>query len=95
MGFYRLSAQADEDLIGIWLFISKDSIEAADRLIAELVKKFELVAEHPEAGRERPELYPNLRSFPVGRHILFYRPTPDAVEIVRILHSSRDIESLF
>jgi toxin ParE1/3/4 len=48
-----------------------------------------------EAGRERPELAPRLRSFPAGRYVLFYRPIGGGIEIVRVLHGSRDIDSIF
>ena len=46
-------------------------------------------------GRSREELVPKLRSFPVGNYVIFYQPISDGVEIVRVLHGSRDIESLF
>ena len=34
-------------------------------------------------------------SFPLDKYIIFYRPSSNGVEIVRILHGSRNIESLF
>jgi len=33
-------------------------------------------------------------SFPVGRYVVFYQPQDDGVEVVRVLHSARDIESI-
>ena len=54
-----------------------------------------MLARNPAAGRERPELVSDLRSFLVGRYILFYRPIDDGVEIVRVLHGARDIDSIF
>ncbi len=95
MKSYRLSPQAEEDLIEIWVFISKDNVEAADKTLGEIEKVFEILAEYPEAGRERPEIAPRLRSFPVKRYITFYRPLSDCVEIIRVLHGSREIESIF
>lgn len=95
MSAYRLSPPAEEDLVDIWLFISKDSVEAADKLAGEFEKVFEILAQYPEAGRERSEIAPRLRSFPVKRYILFYRPMPDGVEIVRVVHGSREVESIF
>lgn len=35
------------------------------------------------------------RSFPVGNYIIFYRPTDRGSEIIRILHSARDIPNIF
>src|SRR5262245_1023764 len=94
MSDYHISPQADEDLIDIWSFIALDSLDAADSLLDGFVEKFELIAENPQAGRARPELARNLRSFPAGRYVIFYRPQPDAVEIIRVLHTARDIHAI-
>ncbi len=88
------SAQADLD--DIWDYIASNSIQNADRFvdrIYELCQK--TLAYQPLMGRSREELVPKLRSFPVGNYVIFYRPISDGVEIVRVLHGSRDIESLF
>jgi toxin ParE1/3/4 len=37
----------------------------------------------------------NLRSFPAKGYVIFYQPTDDGVEISRVLHGSRDIQSEF
>jgi toxin ParE1/3/4 len=36
-----------------------------------------------------------LRSHPIGHYLIFYFPLEDGVDIIRVLHGSRDIESLF
>jgi toxin ParE1/3/4 len=95
MSDYHVSPGADQDLIEIWQFVSLDSIEAADNLLDSFVEKFEIIAENPQVGRARPELARNLRSFPAGRYLIFYRPHPDEVKIVRVLHSARDIHAIF
>jgi toxin ParE1/3/4 len=92
---YSVSPQAREDLIEIWQFISQDSVEAADNLLDSFVEKFELIADRPQAGCARPELARNLRSFPVGRYVIFYRLSRNVVEIVRVLHGARDIYAVF
>ena len=43
----------------------------------------------------RQELRPELFSFPVGRHLLFYRPQPGGIVLVRVLHGARDLPALF
>ena len=48
----------------------------------------------PEAGRLRPELRAGLRSFPVGRYLIFYTVNSSDIEIARVIHSARDIEGL-
>jgi toxin ParE1/3/4 len=92
---YIISPQAYEDLIEIWQFISPDSIEAADDVLNGFTRRFEFIAENPHAGRERPELAPDLRSFPVGRYLIFYHSRPSVVEIARVIHSARDLDAIF
>ena len=46
-------------------------------------------------GRLRNEVAPFLRSFPVKNYLIFYRPIDEGIEIVRILHGSQDIETIF
>jgi toxin ParE1/3/4 len=36
-----------------------------------------------------------LRSVAVEPHVIFYRVTRSAVEIVRVLHGRRDVEAVF
>jgi toxin ParE1/3/4 len=42
--------------------------------------------------RDRNEVLPDLYSFPVGHYIIFYLIIPDGIEVVRVLHASRDID---
>jgi toxin ParE1/3/4 len=95
MSQYRLSGDADSDLMAIWLSIADNDIDAADRVMKAIVDKFVLLAKNTKMGRARPELAPRLRSFPEGKYIILYRLAPDAIEIVRVLHGARDIESIF
>ena len=46
-------------------------------------------------GREQNALLVNLRSFVVKNYIIFYQPVEGGIEILRVLHGSRDIESIF
>jgi toxin ParE1/3/4 len=86
---------AEGDLIEIWLFIAKDSPDAADRFLDLLTEKCEFLAESPEMGRRRNELGPALRSFPVGRYVIFYRSTQGGIEIARVLSAYRDLDAQF
>ena len=95
MSQFRLTPEADDDLANIWLFIAQDDFDAADRVASEIISKFDLLAENPRLGRERPEFAPELRSFAVHKYIVFYRPGPNGIEVVRVLHGARDIERIF
>ncbi|HEV3306472.1 MAG TPA: type II toxin-antitoxin system RelE/ParE family toxin [Candidatus Sulfotelmatobacter sp.] len=86
--------RASVDLAEIWAFIAEDSIKQADKFAAIIDEHFQGLARRPHMGRSRPELGTDLRSFPVGRYIIFYVSTPKGAEIVRVLHGARDIESV-
>jgi toxin ParE1/3/4 len=57
-----------------------------------LAKIFQMLVENPLAGRERPELRKNLRSFPVGSYVVFYIPVSDGIEVARVMNSRQDID---
>lgn len=89
------SPKAVEDLGDIWEWIANDNPGAADCTLVELHRTFRLLAETPEMGRVRDEVIPGIRSFPKGRHVIFYRVRGETLEIVRVLHGSRDYTALF
>ena len=89
------SDRAEADLAEILAYLSGHSRGAAERLVRGLTEKSRLLEQLPEMGRPRDDLAPGLRSVVVEKYVIFYQPTPDAVVIVRILHGSRDIDSLF
>ncbi len=86
---------AELDLLEIWAFITEDSFGAADRFLDLLDKKCKALAGAPDIGRSRTDLTPGLRSFPVKRYVIFYRPTADRIEIARVLSSFRDVKRAF
>ena len=84
--------RAGFDLIEIWDYIAEDSETRADAFIDAIDRKFLVLSERPNMGRPRDELAEGLRSFPIGRYVIFYRPILDGVEIVRVLHGARDLD---
>ncbi len=86
---------AQADLLDIWLRIASDSPANADRFLDVLDQKMHLLASSPRMGRPRPELRDGLRSFPVDHYVIFYCEVHQGINIVRVLHGARDIESLF
>jgi toxin ParE1/3/4 len=95
MSRLRLSDHAKTDLGDAWLHIALDNSEAADRTLAALLERMDLLAQSPGLGRRRDELRPGLHSFPVGAYVIFYRKARRGIEIVRVLSGSRDLPSLF
>ena len=65
--------------------------EFVDRVEA----KCQMLAHSPGMGFRRDDLTPGLRCWPVGRHVIFYRCVTDGIDIVRVVHGSRDLAKLF
>jgi toxin ParE1/3/4 len=86
---------ARSDLAEIWDYIADDNETRADAFVDLIDQKLQALASHPDMGRSRDELEEGLRSFPVGRYVIFYRVIPEGVEIARVLHGSRDIDTVF
>lgn len=87
--------EAEADLEEIWDFIAMDSPEIACRFLRALNEHISNLTQNPKIGRERGDLAVGLRSVPFGSYVIFYRPQKDSIEIARVLHGSRDIESFF
>ncbi len=92
---------ANRDLVAIFRHYAREAgIRVADRFFAEAEATFARRASMPGMGtRYEPEepLYADLRYFPVSRfrvYLVFYRPIPDGIEVLRILHGARDIAGI-
>ena len=88
------SPTSEEDLIDIWLYIAEDQPVNADRLLDRLNEAMIKLTQMPKMGVERSELIKGLRSYPLGKYILYYRIKDNDLEVVRVLSSSRDIDSI-
>jgi toxin ParE1/3/4 len=49
------SAEAEEDLIKIWLDIAQDNQSAADKMLRHIDEKLVLLAANPKLGRALPD----------------------------------------
>ena len=83
------------DLAVIWAYIADDSFGRADAIVDLVDSKFQSLSRRPGVGRRWPELSSDIRNLAVGRYVVFYLPVSRGIEVVRVLHGSRDIESIF
>lgn len=88
----RLSVSDYEE---IWHYVAKDNPRAADRLIQKFEHQLEMLSKMPDMGKGEEDLFPRLRSFPVGSYLLYYLPIEGGIRLVRVLHGARDIDSDF
>ena len=95
MGRIQRTPRADQDLEELWFFIAQDDPAAADRWLDTLKEKIGLLADSPLMGPARPDIARELRYHPVGNHLLLYRVIQGGIEIVRVVHGTRDLLDLF
>jgi toxin ParE1/3/4 len=93
----RRSRKATTDLSEIWRYIAERNPVAADRVLDEIDRVCRLIATRPKMGRERLELKQlnaSIRSFGVMSWVIFYRIDDEFIEIVRVLHTARDLDAI-
>jgi toxin ParE1/3/4 len=95
MSNYDLSPLASADLDQLLDFIARDKPMAAVNFVQRIRQTCELLAANPLIGELRSDLVlANVRSFTVGSYVIFFRPTTGGIEVIRIVHGSRDIRHL-
>jgi len=82
---------AEADLDEIWWYIAQDSPSNANRFLDKIQDSCLTLAEQPNIGAKRDNIKQGLRSHAVGHYLVFYFPLVDGIEIIRVLHGSRDI----
>ncbi len=87
--------QAELDLIDILVFLGRFGQRVADRFSDALDRACQLRAQFPQMGDACEELGPGVRRFPVDSYVVYYRPTDGGIEVLRVMHGSRNVTSLF
>ncbi|MEW5929104.1 MAG: type II toxin-antitoxin system RelE/ParE family toxin [Gemmatimonadota bacterium] len=90
---YELAPSARRDLAEIARFYRASAgKQVAHRMVSRILEKCRLIAETPGTiGHRRDDTGPNVRSFPVPPHVIYFRFAGSTVEVVRVLHGKRDI----
>ena len=71
------------------------SVATADKQLREIERLCFAIRDWPEHGSARDDVRKGLRSAPVGRYVVFYHPTKDAIEVARVLDARRDVDMIF
>jgi toxin ParE1/3/4 len=95
---YRVLPSADRDLDEQAAYLASEaSLDAALRFYDAAAVTFGKLAAMPGLGERRESVNPRLADLRIWRiegfekHLIFYRPVEDGIEIVRVLHGARDI----
>jgi toxin ParE1/3/4 len=84
------SPAARQDLLDILEFISRDKPGAAIAYVEKLEADCRMLAKNPDLGALRDDLLPGIRIWSVGKYAVFFRSAHDCIEVVRVVHGSRD-----
>jgi toxin ParE1/3/4 len=96
----RIHPQADFDIDDLAAYIAADNLEAALGFLDAVEKSFDIIAGQPQIGPLRYSHLPmldGLRFWPVTnfeKHLIFYIEHPAYIDIVRVLHGSRDLPAV-
>ncbi len=93
MSQYLLAEPAERDLKRIALYLTEHSLQAAKSCRRKFTSRFELLAKFPLQSAIDPRLDGVTRMALVKPYQIFYAPTDDGVEILRVIHSARDLQA--
>lgn len=92
---FVLTPAARSDLVEIDHYLRHKSADAAGRVRAKLRDALRKLAKRPQMGHLREDLADeSLRFWPVYSYLIIYRAEVRPLQVIRILHASRDVQSL-
>jgi len=87
MAAFQLTPDAVSSLKEIAVYTERKwGEEKRNSYLQQLDQCFHQLAEHPALGRMQPEIHPELRSYPSGKHVIYYMEKADFIAIINILH---------
>jgi toxin ParE1/3/4 len=87
---YIVSRDATVDLDSIWDYIAERAgAETATEYLWKFYETFRSIASSPRAGVNVPDLPRDVRKFPMGNYLIYYRALPGKILIARVLHGKR------
>jgi antitoxin ParD1/3/4 len=92
---YLVSPEANSDIIAIWRWIAKDSVDLADRVDTELHDVFEALARMPRLGHRREDLTSRpVLFYPLYSYLIVYQADVDPMRIMAVLRGTRDVKRM-
>ena len=85
----RFTRPAQRDIQRIYSYISRESPQAASRVVMRLTELANALADHPQTGRATDEANTRVVVVPNLRYFIFYRVAGDEIQIMHIRHMSR------
>jgi toxin ParE1/3/4 len=93
---FRITLRARDDLKNIGRYTLKIwGKKQRDIYLRSLDKRFQWLAEHPKAGKHRPDIHEGYHCFPQGSHLVFYTLRDGGIDIIGIPHQDMDTLNYF
>ena len=91
MSGYAFHPDARGDLDEIWDNIAADNLDAADRVITEILDAIRAVVPFPHSGHRRPDLTARpLRFLIVREFLIAYAPDEKPLWVIAVMHGHRN-----
>jgi plasmid stabilization system protein ParE len=88
---YDFHPEARADLDEIWEYVRVDSLDAADRMIADILAAIAALVPFPHQGHKRPDLSSRpLRFITVRDYLIAYAPDERPLWVVALMHGRRN-----
>jgi toxin ParE1/3/4 len=93
----RFSKKAQRDLIEIWKIIASENRPSADKMVDNLESRINQLKHFPQLETSRLDINIKYRQLVEGRYLILYKciEAQQTVEIIRVIHSARDIRQIF
>ncbi|PZN97443.1 MAG: hypothetical protein DCF30_16430 [Hyphomicrobiales bacterium] len=86
-----LSPLAQSDLDDIWSHsVSEWGVRRTSNYVVAIRDAIAQLADTPLIAKDCGDIKPGHRKYGVGSHVVFFKVTPDGIDIVRILHQRMD-----
>jgi plasmid stabilization system protein ParE len=87
---YDFHPEAELDLDRIWDFVAEDSLDAADRVVADLLGRIDALVPFPHQGLRRADLTSRpLRFAVVHEYLIAYAPEEKPLWVIAVMHGRR------
>ena len=92
----KFTPRARDDIRKIWRYtLDQWNEEQADSYIRALNDKIQQLSAHPKLGKARRDIAKGYYCSPSQSHLIFYRITDTAIEIIGVPHQQMDIVRYF
>ena len=93
---FNITPAASQDMASIADDLAdRVGLNSSDRFLQGVTAKIAWLTQFSSMGRRRDDLALGIRSLNYEKYLIFYRVNDEAVDILRVVQGSRNLEQLF